>query len=101
MNVAGATKQAPDTSAPTAPTGLAATAAGSAQINLAWTPSTDNVGGTGYLVERCQGAGCTTFAQVAAPTGTSFSDTGRAVSTSYSYRVRATAAAANLGAYSS
>ena len=34
------------------------------QINLGWTASTDNVGVTGYRVERCQGAGCTNFAQV-------------------------------------
>jgi len=50
----------------TAPTGLSATAASSAQINLAWTASTDNVGVTGYRVESCQGTGCTTFAQIAA-----------------------------------
>ena len=35
-----------------------------------WTAATDNVGVTGYLVERCQGAGCTNFAQIATPTGT-------------------------------
>ena len=46
------------------------------QINLAWTASTDNVGVTGYRVERCQGAGCSNFVQVGTPTGTSFSDTG-------------------------
>ena len=51
-------------------------------------PATDNVGVTGYRVERCAGAGCTTFAQIATPTGTSFSDTGLTASTSYSYRVR-------------
>ena len=34
------------------------------QVNLNWTASTDNVGVTGYRVERCQGAGCTNFAQV-------------------------------------
>ena len=44
-------------------------AASSSQINLSWTASTDNVGVTGYLVERCQGAGCTNFAQIATPTG--------------------------------
>ena len=57
---------------------------------------------TGYRVERCQGAGCTNFAQIAAPsgTGTTYSDTGLSASTSYSYRVRATDAAGNLGAYS-
>ena len=38
---------------------VGATAASSSQINLTWTASTDNVGVTGYRVERCQGAGCT------------------------------------------
>ena len=51
----------PDTQAPTAPGGVTATAVSSRQINLAWTASTDNVGVTNYLVERCQGVGCTTF----------------------------------------
>ena len=87
---------APDTTPPPAPTGLTATAVGSGQINLAWSASTDNVGVTGYRVERCQGAGCTSFAQVATPSGTSFSDTGLAQGTSYSYRVRAVDAAGNL-----
>ena len=61
--------RAPDTPPPTAPTNLSATAASSSQINLSWTASTDNVGVTGYRVERCQGAGCTTFAQIATPSG--------------------------------
>jgi len=72
---------------------LSATAASASQINLAWSASTDNIGVTGYRVERCQGAGCTTFAQIAAPAGTTFSDTGLAASTSYSYQVRAVDAA--------
>src|SRR5690348_8583729 len=79
-----------DTRPPTAPTNVVATPASGWQVNLAWTASTDNVGVTGYFVERCQGAGCTTFAQIAAPTATSFSDTGLQPATSYSYRVRAT-----------
>ena len=44
---------------------LTATASGSSQINLAWGPATDDVGVTNYLVERCQGALCSSFAQVA------------------------------------
>ena len=58
-----------DTSPPSPPTGLTATAAGSGQVNLDWTASTDNVGVSGYRVERCQGAGCTNFAQVGTPDG--------------------------------
>jgi chitodextrinase len=94
------TPAAPDTTPPTAPTNLAATAASSSQINLSWTASTDNVGVTGYKVERCQGAGCSNFAQIAAPASTTFSDTGLTASTSYSYRVRSTDAAGNLSSYS-
>ena len=65
-----------------------------------WTASTDNVGVTGYRVERCQGAGCTNFAQVGTPTGTTYSDTGLAPSTTYRYQVRAVDAAGNLSPYS-
>ena len=54
---------APDTQSPTAPSNLSATAVSGTQINLSWTASTDNVGVTGYLVERSQGAGSTTFAR--------------------------------------
>jgi chitodextrinase len=90
----------PETQPPTAPTNLTATVTSSSQINLSWTASTDNVGVTGYRVERCQGSGCSTFLQVATPTGTTYNDTGLTANTSYSYRVRATDAADNLGPYS-
>src|SRR2546421_10975363 len=68
--------------------------------SLSWTVSTDNVGVTGYRVERCQGAACSNFAQIAAPTTSAFNDTGLTASTSYSYRVRATDAAGNLSTFS-
>jgi chitodextrinase len=100
-NSASATTNAePDTAVPTAPSNLAATPAGTSRIDLAWTASTDNVGVTGYRVERCQGPGCTDFAQVASPTGAAYSDTGLVAATSYSYRVRAADAAGNLSPYS-
>jgi chitodextrinase len=79
---------------------LTASAASTSQIDLAWTASSDNVGVTGYRVERCQGAGCSNFVQVATPAGTTYGDTGLAASTSYSYRVRGTDAAGNLSPYS-
>ena len=100
MATFSASPSAVDTTPPTAPSNLTATAASASQINLAWTASTDNVGVTGYLVERCSGAGCTNFAQIGTPTSTSFSDTGLTANTSYSYRVRATDAAGNLSGYS-
>src|SRR6185369_9968004 len=87
---------------PTAPSGLQATAATNVQINLSWTAANDNVAVTGYLIERCQGSGCSSFAQVAAPpgTGTTYVDSGLTPSTSYSYRVRANDGSGNLGPYS-
>ena len=91
--------QAPDTQPPTAPAALAATAVSESQINLSWSASTDNVGVTGYLVER-EDPGSTSFAQVGTATSTNYNDTGLAAETNYSYRVRATDAAGNLSGYS-
>jgi fibronectin type 3 domain-containing protein len=99
-NTASATTTAPDTQAPTAPANLTANASSGTQINLGWSAATDNVGVTGYLLERCQGAGCSTFTQIATPTGLTFSDTGLTAGTSYTYQIRARDAANNLGPYS-
>jgi fibronectin type 3 domain-containing protein len=100
-NIVSATTQGADTTAPSAPTGLAASGISATTVNLGWTASTDNVGVTGYRVERCQGSGCTTFVQIAAPTVTSHPDAGLTPGTLYRYRVRAIDAAGNLGGYSS
>jgi WD40 repeat protein len=89
-----------DTVPPTVPTNLSASAISTTQINLTWSASSDNVGVAGYRVERCQGAGCSNFVQIAAPTTTSFGDSGLIPGTTYQYRVRATDAANNLSAYS-
>lgn len=99
-NIASATTPV-DSTPPSVPTNLAATAVSATQINLAWTASTDNVGVTGYNVQRCQGAGCTTFAQVSQPRVNSVDDTGLTPSTSYSYQVQAFDAAGNLSSFSS
>jgi hypothetical protein len=89
----------PDTVPPTAPGGLSANASGTS-ISLGWTAATDNVGVTGYQLERCQGPGCNNFAVVAAPSGTAYLDTGLLATTSYSYRVRAADAAGNQSVFS-
>jgi hypothetical protein len=89
-----------DSTPPTAPSSLTASPASSTQISVSWTASTDNIGVTGYRVERCSGAGCTGFAQIGTSATTGYSDIGVTPSTSYSYRVRATDAAGNLSAYS-
>jgi inhibitor of cysteine peptidase len=74
---------------PAAPTDLAATTASFSQIDLTWTDNANNE--TGFKIERCTGADCTGFAQIATvgTNVTSYSNTGLAASTSYSYRVRA------------
>jgi hypothetical protein len=89
-----------DVTPPTAPGSLAAAAVSNSQIDLAWTASTDDVGVTDYLIESCQGSGCSSFVQIALTPTTNYSHMGLGVSTSHSYRVRATDAAGNLGSYS-
>src|SRR5262245_30746986 len=54
----------PDTTPPTTPSSLSATATTSSQVQLSWTASSDNVGVTSYAIERCEGVGCTGFTQV-------------------------------------
>jgi outer membrane protein assembly factor BamB len=90
----------PDTQPPTAPANLTAGAGSINRVDLAWTASTDNVGVSSYLIERCQGAGCGSFAQIGTSATTTFSDQGLAAQTSYSYRVRAADAAGNRSGYS-
>ena len=89
----------PDTQPPSAPSSLIATAVGATQIELNWAASTDNIGVTGYLLER-QDPGNVNFAQIATVAGTDYLDTGLAELTNYSYRIRATDGAGNLSAYS-
>src|SRR5215831_4007322 len=87
-------RAAADTTAPSTPTGLAASAASPSQINLTWTASTDNVAVTGYRVYR----GATLLATVG--TVTTYQDTGLSPSTNYSYTVQALDAAGNASAQS-
>jgi len=91
---------ASDTSPPTTPASLTATASGTGTVHLAWTASTDNVGVYGYKVERCEGATCTNFVQIATPTGTTYGSTSLKMGTTYRYRVRATDVVGNLSGYS-
>lgn len=89
-----------DTSPPSSPGTPTASVVSATQVSLGWAASSDNVGVTGYLIERCQGAGCTAFAQIGASPSTTYLDSSTSASNTYSYRVRATDAAGNLSAYS-
>ncbi|NUT94322.1 MAG: hypothetical protein HOY78_20100, partial [Saccharothrix sp.] len=87
------TKAAPDTAAPTSPTGLKSTGQTENSIGLAWDAATDNVGVTGYDVFR----GAT---KVATVSGTSTNVTGLSPDTEYSFTVVAFDAAGNRSAAS-
>jgi hypothetical protein len=52
-------------------------------------------------VERCQGAGCTSFTQIGTTTTTTYNDNAVTPSTSYTYRVRAKDTSNTVGPYSS
>lgn len=72
---------------PTAPTGLAASAASSTRINLSW----GNVSGeTGYKIERSVNGVNWTQVGTTGTDVTSFQDTTVSANTTYQYRVRAT-----------
>src|SRR5882724_8036735 len=58
----------------TAPTNLGATPISTTRIDLSW----DAGGLSSFVVERCQGAGCSNFAEVGTTTSSAFSDTGLA-----------------------
>jgi chitodextrinase len=69
-----------DTTPPTVPTGLSATAASAFQVNLTWTASTDDVAVTGYRIYRDS-------IQVGTSATHSYSDAGLLPSTTYEYTV--------------
>ncbi|QQS15939.1 MAG: fibronectin type III domain-containing protein [Candidatus Moraniibacteriota bacterium] len=87
-----------DTTAPSVPAGLTATANGMDKVDLSWTASTDDVAVTGYQVYRCTGASCSNYTQIGTPSGTTYNDTGLTAETTYRYRVAAVDAAGNASA---
>jgi uncharacterized protein (DUF736 family) len=80
----------PAVTVPTAPTGLAATAASSTQVNLTWTDNSNNE--TGFRIERAANSGFTgTLSTFTVGAGiVAYSDTTTVASTTYYYRVFAT-----------
>lgn len=85
-NEASATPTAP-LQLPAAPSNLTATVISKSQINLAWADNAATE--TGFKIERCAGAGCTNFTQIATVGAnvTSYANTGLARNTTYTYRV--------------
>jgi formylglycine-generating enzyme required for sulfatase activity len=79
----------PDTNAPTVPANLTATVASATQINLSWSPATDDMGVAGYKVYR-DGTHSVEMNNVLA-----FSDMGLSGATKYCYQVTAHDAAGN------
>jgi chitodextrinase len=79
-----------DPIAPGKPGGLQAAPTGATSIALSWTAASDNYGIARYRVLR-------DGVEVAAPTGTTFNDTGRSPQTTYAYQVIAVDGSGNEG----
>ena len=78
---------------PPAPSNLLAQALSKSQIQLSWTNNTGNQ--DGVIIERCKGATCTNFTQIAIVTGSTYTDSGLSANTTYRYRVYAYNTAGN------
>ncbi len=74
-----------------APTGLAAGTVTDTSIQLSWT--NNSLDAIYFELQRCSGVGCVVFSDVSgsplSPTTVSYTDTGLAASTDYSYQIRA------------
>jgi len=85
-NVASATTLAKATDR--TPARLTATATGSNQIDLSWSDNAGDI--TGFVIERCEGKGCSNFTEIASVAAevTSYQNSDLAALTSYSYRIQ-------------
>jgi hypothetical protein len=83
-----------DTTAPSTPTGVSASAASPTSVAVSWSASTDNVGVAGYDVARNG-----TIVGSVDGTTTTFTDTTASPSTTYTYSVRARDGAGNPSAF--
>mgnify|MGYP001419134531 CR=1 FL=1 len=84
-----------DTTPPSVPQNLTVTGTTSTSVSLSWSPSTDNVGVTGYQIFRRQGTSGS-FSEVGTTSGTSFTSGGLSPNTQYQFYVRARDAAGNV-----
>ena len=89
VQVTGSALLPPPPPPPAAPSALTAVSLNSQQITLAWTDnSTSEVS---FHLERCQGAGCTNFAEIVklGPNITRYGDIGLTAGLTFNYRIRA------------
>jgi Fibronectin type III domain len=85
---------------PPAPSNLVATAASATEIDLNWTNTATNFAGLSFVIERAPG-GTTNFTEIGVLYGaTTWHDIGLTPSTTYSYRVLATAFPGVVSPYS-
>jgi hypothetical protein len=89
----------PQTQPPSVRGNLVVSALGVSQVKLSWKASTDDVGVKKYEVQR-QEPGSTSFVRVASTTRTSYTDTGLAAGSSYTYRILVRDAKGSLKKYS-
>ncbi|MBI4682157.1 MAG: choice-of-anchor D domain-containing protein, partial [Nitrospirae bacterium] len=87
------TSTPPDTTPPTIPVNVQASAISTSQVNLNWNPSTDNTAVTGYKIFR-------NSTQIATTSGISYQDSGLSQATTYTYSVKAYDGAGNESDYS-
>jgi len=87
------------TQAPSVRGNLVATALSVSQVKLSWTASTDSVGVKQYEVQR-RDPGSPSFVHVGTTRGTSYTNTGLAAGSNYSYRVLVRDAKGRLKKYS-
>jgi glucose/arabinose dehydrogenase len=90
---------APDTQAPTAPTQLTASTAGTT-VTLNWGAASDNIGVRAYDIFRGGTKVGSVTSSTAAPPATTFTDSGLAPSTRYEYYVVARDAQSNVSPHS-
>jgi fibronectin type 3 domain-containing protein len=90
-----------DSTPPTAPIGLTASAGSANQVSLSWNASTDNVGVKNYNIYRGSSGATPTLLTTTTTNATTYTDTTVTGSTPYTYQVQAIDAAGNLSQLSS
>ena len=86
-----------DTTPPSAPSNVTASASSANQVSLNWTAATDNVGVKNYNIYRGSNGATPTLLTTTTTNATTFADTTVTASTPYTYQIYAQDAAGNIG----